>query len=136
VLLYASDEASPRHAAARRFLEERADDTDLFCLAWLTLMSYLRIATHPRVFARPLTPEEALSNVTGLLQLPRVRPLGEADGFLDVYREVAGRLPARGNVVPDVHLAAVLRQHGVRRLYTSDVDFRRFDFLDVRDPFT
>jgi toxin-antitoxin system PIN domain toxin len=99
-------------------------------------MSYLRIATHPRVFARPLTPEEALSNVTGLLQLPRVRPLGEADGFLDVYREVAGRLPARGNVVPDVHLAAVLRQHGVRRLYTSDVDFRRFDFLDVRDPFT
>lgn len=34
------------------------------------------------------------------------------------------------------HLAAVLRQHGVRRLYTSDVDFQRFDFLDVRDPFT
>ena len=99
-------------------------------------MSYLRIATHPRVFAQPLTPDEALSNVTALLQLPRVRALAEAEGFLDVYREVVRRLPARGNVVPDAHLVALLRQHGVRRLYTSDVDFRRFDFLEVHDPFS
>src|SRR5262245_822405 len=135
VLRYASDESSHRHVAARRFVEGRAADSELFCLAWPTLMAYLRIATHPRIFSRPLSPEQALGNVTALLGLPRVRPLAEADGFLDVYREVAGRLPVRGSLVPDAHLAALLRQHGVRRLYTSDVDFRRFDFLDVRDPF-
>jgi predicted nucleic acid-binding protein len=37
--------------------------------------------------------------------------------------------------VPDAHLAALLRQHGIRTLYTNDTDFRRFAFLDVRDPF-
>jgi hypothetical protein len=37
-------------------------------------------------------------------------------------------------VVPDARLVAVLRQHGVRILYSSDRDFRRFDFLEVRDP--
>ncbi len=31
--------------------------------------------------------------------------------------------------------AALLRQHGVRRLYTNDSDFRKFDFLEVRNPF-
>lgn len=41
----------------------------------------------------------------------------------------------RGKLVPDAHLATILRQNGVRTLYTSDRDFRRFDFLDVRDPF-
>jgi predicted nucleic acid-binding protein len=41
----------------------------------------------------------------------------------------------RANLVPDAHLAAVLRQHGVRTLFTRDADFRKFDFLDVRDPF-
>jgi predicted nucleic acid-binding protein len=37
-------------------------------------------------------------------------------------------------MVPDAHLAALLRQHGVRRLATHDRDFRRFDFLEVFDP--
>jgi len=39
------------------------------------------------------------------------------------------------DLVPDAHLATVLRQHGVRTLYTSDRDFLKFRFLDVRDPF-
>lgn len=34
----------------------------------------------------------------------------------------------------DGHLAALLRFHGVRTLYTSDRDFLRFDFLDIQDP--
>jgi predicted nucleic acid-binding protein len=41
----------------------------------------------------------------------------------------------RGNLVPDAHLAALLKQHGVRKLHTRDGDFRKFPFLDVRDPF-
>jgi len=135
VLLYASDRASPRHADARRFVEDRPSDPDLFCLTWLTLMSYLRIATHPRIFSAPLSPAEATGNVQALLGLPRVRVLSEGDGFLDVYRDVTKDLAARGNVVPDAHLASLLRQHGVGTLYTADRDFLRFPFLSVRDPF-
>jgi uncharacterized protein len=135
VLLYASDTASPRQRAALRFLEQRGSDPDLFCLAWPTIMAFLRVATHPRIFAHPLSPQEALGNVKSLLTLPRVRILAEDDGFLEVYTEVTEPVPARGNLVPDAHLAALLRQHGVRRLYTVDRDFRRFDFLEVMDPF-
>ena len=51
VLLYASDQSSPRRAAAIHFLESRLLDPDLFYLAWPTLMGYLRISTHPRIFA-------------------------------------------------------------------------------------
>lgn len=64
-----------------------------------------------------------------------MRLLGEEDGFLDVYREVTGSFPVRGNLVPDAHLSALLKQHGVRTLYTRDGDFRKFAFLDIRDPF-
>jgi len=134
LLLYASDRASAYHPAALRFLEGRRSDPELFCVAWPTLMSYLRIATHPSIFAEPLSPSESLGNIAALLALRQVRALSEQEGFLDVYREVAGSSPARGNLVPDAHLAAILRQHGVRTLYTSDRDFRRFDFLELRDP--
>jgi hypothetical protein len=135
ILLYASDTSSPVHERARLFLGETATGDDLFCLAWPTVMSYLRIATHPGIFAAPLTPAEALSNIEGLVALPRVRLLAEESDFLEVYREVTGSFPVRGNLVPDAHLAALLKQHGVRRLYTRDADFRKFPFLDVRDPF-
>jgi toxin-antitoxin system PIN domain toxin len=135
VLLYASDTSSPKHAEAIRFLKQRASDPDLFCIAWSTLIAFLRIATHPRIFARPLSPDDALGNVESLLSLPRVRILSEGEGFLETYREVTARFPVRGNLVPDAHLAALLRQHGVRRLYTVDRDFRKFDFLEVADPF-
>jgi uncharacterized protein len=135
VLLYASDAASPVHAAARKWLEDAVRGDDLFCLAWPTVMCYLRMATHPRIFAAPLTPVEAFSNVEALARLPHVRLLSEEPGFLDVYREVAGRFPVRGNLVPDAHLAALLKQHRVRRFFTRDADFLKFPHLDVRDPF-
>jgi toxin-antitoxin system PIN domain toxin len=135
VLLHASDAASPVHTVARRFLERVAVADDLFYLCWPTAMSYLRLATHPRIFDAPLAPDQALANVDALARLPHVRFLSEEDGFLEVYREVAGALPVRGNLVQDAHLAALLRQHGVRTLYTRDTDFRKFPFLDVRDPF-
>ncbi|MGH7320607.1 MAG: TA system VapC family ribonuclease toxin [Candidatus Rokuibacteriota bacterium] len=135
VLLYASDRASPFHRRAVEFLGECASRGDVFYVAWPTAMAYLRIATHPAIFRAPLAPDEALRNVESLLRLPHARFLGEEEGFRDAYRRAAHGLSIRGNLVPDAHLAALLLQHGVRTLYTSDAGFRRFAFLDVRNPF-
>ena len=135
ILLYASDQSNPRHMAAIGFMEDRVSDPELFCMSWLTIMSYLRISTHSSIFSTPLSPEQALGNIESLLNLPRVRVLSEEEGFLDVYREVTGSFPVRGNLVPDAHLASILHQHGVQKIYTGDRDFVKFDFLDVRDPF-
>ena len=136
VLLYASDQTNPRYDQAMQFLFNRASDPELFCIAWSTLMGYIRISTHPSIFSHPLSPEEALENVESLLSQPRVRVLSEDDGFLVMYREVTGRFPVRGNLVPDAHLIALLLQHGVRKIYTADSDFKKFEFLEVKNPFS
>ena len=65
---------------------------------------------------------------------PSCRVIAEEEGFWDVYREVTKDVPTKGNLVPDAHLVALLSQHGVVKLYTHDRDFRKFSFLDVRDP--
>jgi toxin-antitoxin system PIN domain toxin len=135
VLLYASDSESPSHGDALRFLEGCASRGEVFCLGWPTVMDYLRIATHPAVFARPLSHSEAVSNIAALITLPHVRVLAEEEGYWDIYQQVTRSVPIRGNLVPDAHIAALLRQHGVPSLYTCDRDFLKFDFLDVRDPF-
>ena len=135
VLLYASDQSSPFARQAAALLATCASGQDLFYLAWPTVMSYLRIATHGAIFAAPLSPNEAVQNIQALLALPHVRTLGEDEGFWDVYRDVARAFPLRGNAVPDAHVAALLRQHGITRLYTNDADFSRFGFLTVINPF-
>lgn len=134
ILLYASDTGSPKHAKASAFLEQCAAGREVFCLAWLTVMSYLRIATHASIFERPLASAEAMRNIEALLALPHCRAIGEAEGFLRVYQDITSEVSTRGNLVPDAHLAAVMSQHGVVTLYTHDRDFRKFAFLDVRDP--
>jgi uncharacterized protein len=134
LLLYATDGGNAKHEAARRFIDDCARGPELCCLGWVTLMGYLRMATHPSIFARPLSHDEAMRNVDALIGLPHVRVLSEEDGFWQAYRELTNDVPTRGNLVPDAHLAALLKQHGVTTLYTHDRDFRKFSFLDVRDP--
>jgi len=134
ILLYASDESSEWHGQAKAFLEERAADPDILCLTWPVLMAYQRIATHPAIFSRPLSPDVAWTNVQRLLALPRARVVVEAEQFAEDYRVATSEMAATGNLVPDAHVATILREHGVRRLYTADTDFRKFDFLEVINP--
>jgi toxin-antitoxin system PIN domain toxin len=134
VLLYASDSTSRYRRQASSFLQACMETNDLFYVAWPTIMSYLRIATHPSVFVHPLSPDEAAQNIQTLIDLPHVRVLSEGEGFWEVYQEVTRERHVRGNHVPDAHLAALLRYHGIKTIYTHDRDFLRFEFLQVRDP--
>ena len=134
VLLLASNGAAPEHAVARSFLEQSASRPEILCLAWPTVMGYLRIATHPSIFDQPLSPSQAIANLRSLLSLPQARALGEREGFFEIYEKIASSA-IRGNLVPDAHLAVILLQNRVTTLYTKDTGFRRFEFLDVREPF-
>jgi len=134
LLVYASNEADPAHAPARALIERLAAGPDLVYLFWPALMGYLRIVTHPAILPRPLSPEQAIVNVDALLSLGHVRAPGEGDAFWDVFRVTAGD-HAGGNLVPDAHLAALMRQYGVTTIYTRDRDFRRFDGIQAQDPF-
>lgn len=134
ILIYASNKVDPVHDRAKDLIASLAAGPDLIYLFWPVLLGFLRLVTHPSILPRPLAPEEAMANVAALLERPHVRAPGEIEGFWDMFRATSqGR--ARGNGVPDAHLAALMRQHGVRIIFTRDRGFRRFDGIDVRDPF-
>lgn len=134
ILVYASNQADPLHEQAGGLIRRLAAGPEIVYLFWPTLLGYLRIVTHPAILGRPLGPREAMRNVEALLDRPHVRSPGEADGFWPLFRATAGDR-VRGNDVPDAHVAALMKQHGVRLIYTRDRDFRRFEGIDARDPF-
>jgi toxin-antitoxin system PIN domain toxin len=136
VLVHAANRDSPRQRAAEALLRRLAAGPDLVTLFWPALLGFVRIATHPRVFPNPLSLSTALDAIERLLTPAHVRVLGEADDFLRRFRDAAGPVRATGNLIPDAHLVALMRQHGVREIWTGDRDFRKFDGIVIRDPFT
>lgn len=135
VLLYASDESSSIHRQARGFIERMADGPEIAYLFWPTVMAYLRVATHPAVFARPLPIVEAAGNIEQLLARPHIRTTGEADTFWQAFRRISDDALPAGNLVPDAHLAALMLENGVETIWTRDRDFRRFPGIRMLDPF-
>jgi len=134
LLVFASNEAAPERVKALDFLKSRQEDPDLFCLTWPVLCGYQRIVTHPSIFRNPLDPLRAWANVRSLLAWPRVRVVGEEESFAEDFAQITEKSAVRGNGVSDAHIATLLRQHGVNRIYSADADFRKFSFLEVINP--
>ena len=89
-----------------------------------------------RWVSRPMKARVDLANRDAIVEAMDEPRSGSREGFWQTYRGVVEEVPVRGNLVPDAHLAALLRQHGVSVLYTLDRDFHKFRFLEVRDPLT
>jgi toxin-antitoxin system PIN domain toxin len=136
LLLYASDDDSPFHDRAVALLDEIATGPEIVYLFWPTVMAYLRIATHPAIFARPLSHGDARANVEMLLGLPHVHTAGEDESFWRRFVEVADDAMPTGNLVPDAHIVGLMLANGVPTIWSRDRDYRKFRGIRVRDPFT
>ncbi len=135
VLVYSSDKDSPFHGAAEAVVGQLAAGPDLVYVFWPVVMAYLRISTHPGIAKTPLSSAEAEANVAHLLEVPHVRVVGEQDHFWVHYRAIAADVTPSGNLVPDTHLVALMRENEVGTIWTHDRDFRKFKGIEVRDPF-
>lgn len=135
VLLYAADRSSPAHARCRELLAYWRHGQVPWYVTWPILYEFLRVASHPRVFRTPWPVAIAWTFVTGLLASPTLAVLRPTDQHADVLEEVLAGTPLlAGNVLHDVHTVALMREHGVRTIYTRDTDFHRFAGIEVLDP--
>jgi toxin-antitoxin system PIN domain toxin len=135
ILVYAADEDSPFHAACRsRLLEWRAQTAPWYS-TWGIVYEFLRVITHPRVFRKPWTGSQAWGFVEALLASPTFGLLTATERHARAAAELvrnSGFL--RGNLFLDAQTAVLMREHGIRRIYTRDTDFHRFPFLEPVDP--
>jgi predicted nucleic acid-binding protein len=95
----------------------------------------MRVTTHPRVMRRPWNAPDAWRFVAALLASPGLGKLVPTERHANVATQVMTELPwLAGNLLHEAHTAILMREHGIRRICTRDVDFHRFPFLEVVDP--
>ena len=135
VLIYAAERSFPEHRRCLEQLEAWRLSAGSWFTSWSVLYEFLRVTTHPRVFRRPWPIGDAWGFVAALLASPGLAVLAPTERHAEVAAAVIAEVPTlRGNLVHDAHLAVLMREHGVRRVYTRDTDFHRFPFLEVVDP--
>jgi hypothetical protein len=137
VLVYAADEDAAFHQGCRGALETWRHQRSAWYTTWGVLYEFLRITTHPRVLRHPWTASAAWEFVDAIVASPGLGVLVETERHAAVAAEVVREVPhLAGNLLHDAHTAVLMREHGIRRIYTRDTDFHRFPFLDVVDPLT
>ena len=133
ILIYAYNPAAGQHAAAKRWLETAVAGPTPVRLAWVTVLAFVRIMTHPQVFKRPFSIAEAVETVESWLAQPSVAMLGPSEDHWPILRRLLLEGQATGPLSTDAHLAALAVEHGAT-IVTTDRDFARFPGVTTVDP--
>jgi uncharacterized protein len=134
ILARAINRWAPEHARAARIVEDLVNGDEPWALPWTVAAEFLGQVTHPHSVVRPLRAEEACGFLELLLASPMAHPLAPTPRHVAVVREVAAMVPGDAGLPPRLETAALLREHGVRELLTTDPGMRRYPFLSVVDP--
>jgi hypothetical protein len=126
ILVYAHREEFAKHGAAQRRLVELAEGDAEWAIPVFCIGEFLRVATHPKLFAPPFTAAEAVEAIGRVLQSPSLRVLLPGVRFLDLLGTAVQEADAVGNLVFDAQIVALCRETGVSSFLTEDRDFDRF----------
>lgn len=113
--------------AASRYWQEQAAETLAFCR--ITALGFLRLATHARALANPLSAQEAWTIYRQFLDIPILRFLGEPAGLDNHLQALTCTPDFRHRLWTDAYLTAFCLA-GNYRLVSFDGDFRRFPALN------
>ena len=133
VLLYAYDPRSEHHQTCRGWVERAFSGDEPVCLAWVTILAFIRIITNPGVFEAPLTVGEAVDSVASWLARPPVFILEAGERRWELMRSLLTASETTGAHVTHAFLAALALENGAT-LVTTDRDFSRFPKLKLSDP--
>lgn len=131
VLLYAFRPDTENHAAYRAWLEDVLNGDMAYGMSPQVLASVIRLATHPRVFARPDRLEDAVAFTAALLDQPHCQVIEPGPRHWAIFTKLCQRANAYGNLVQDAWLAALAIESGCEWI-TNDRDYARFDGLQWR----
>jgi hypothetical protein len=135
ILVYAADSHSPVNDRCFELVTAWTRQASGWFVTWGICYEFMRVCTHRRILRSPWSAAQAWSFVSELLLSPGLRVLQPTERHTALLEQTLQELPElSGNRMHDLHIAVLMREHGVRRIYTRDSDFHRFPFIEVVDP--
>ena len=136
LLVYAHNDSDQlRHTAARQWWIGLINGTEPVRLPWIVITGLIRVATHRRIMAYPLTTEQAVGCVQDWLHRDHVTPIDPGPEHLTLLQQNLATAGAGADLVPDAHIAALAMEYS-GEVHSNDTDFARFPGLRWHNPLT
>jgi toxin-antitoxin system PIN domain toxin len=133
ILLYAVHRRTLEHERVRRWWETVLNGDEPIGLTWIVVIGFLRLATRPGVFEKPLSLDTAISHVDEWLAQPIVRVVIDSDAHWRYLSELLRQTGTASNLTTDAHLAAIALGNGAT-IVSCDADFGRFRQIQWENP--
>lgn len=133
VIVYAHRVESPDHADVHRWLDQARRGPQPLGIPAIVSSGFLRIVTHPRIFAEPTPLEVAIDFLDGLRSSPAVTGVLPGPRHWEIFTDLCRRIDAKGNTIPDAFLAAIAIEHGATWI-SADRGFAGYPGLRWRHP--
>ncbi len=133
ILIYAINRDATMHASARQWLEQSLSSDQDIGLAWIVILAFLRITTHPSIMESPLSASTAIEYVDVWLSQPTVNALSPGEQHWNIFNNLLESTGTAGNLTSDAHLAALAVENG-GTIYSADNDFKRFPGVKHVNP--
>ena len=134
ILVHAHQKEASLHRAAQDAVRSMAESSAPWGICFHSLAEFYGVVTHPRLWTRASSPEEAMDQIRAWRESPRLRILGDLEEMLPLLERLVLAARIRAGQVHDARIAACCLAHGVSELWTVDRDFSRFPELRTRNP--
>jgi len=133
ILVSAYRDDAREHTSCRLWLETVVDGDEAFAISDLVLSGFLRVVTHPRIFALPSPSAHALEFANAIRCQPHCVPANPGPRHWDIFMGIYQEAEVSGNLIPDAYFAALAIESGCEWI-TLDRDFARFRGLRWSRP--
>lgn len=135
LLVYAAIRESPGHEQMQSMVQEWGVSSEAWFVTWSIVYEFLCVTTQRFAFARPLSFSQSWEFIEALRRFRSFGILMETDLHAEVVHDLAREYPhISGTKFHDLHIAAIMKEHGITEIRTADTDFHQFKFLRVSNP--
>lgn len=133
LLIYAINQDAPDHQKAKQWWENCLIGPETIGIAWVVVLGFLRITTHPKIMPMPLSPRQAMEFIDDWFMQAPVQIVGPTDRHWEILQQILSDFGTASNLTTDAHIAAIAMERG-GVLHSSDNDFSRFTGLKWINP--
>lgn len=133
LLFAAVNTKAPMHKAARGWWEEQLNSDQPIGLAWLVILGFIRLATHPKLMPEPMHLADAIAMVDAWMARPNVQVVQVSGQHWNILQNMLHAVGHGAALTMDAHLACLAIEHDAD-IATADEDFSRFPGLKWRNP--
>lgn len=116
----------PNHRTVRPWFDQMLAGDEAFTVPNIVWASFLRLATHRRIFEVPSPRSEVFAFIDATTAQPHHLPVAPGPRHLALLRQLCEEADASGDLIPDAVLAAIAVEHHCD-VVTLDRDFARFN---------